>query len=65
MPIYEYQCEDCAHAFEKLIFGGDKDEIACPCCCSPHVKRVLSATSIMGASAGGNACSPNPSRGFS
>lgn len=65
MPIYEYQCNDCSHAFEKLIFNSDKDNITCPCCCSPQVKKVLSAASIMGTSDGGNACTPNTSSGFS
>jgi len=65
MPIYEYQCTDCANAFEKLIFSGDKEKITCPCCCSPNVKKVLSATNIMGGTTGGDACTPNPSSGFS
>ena len=65
MPIYEYQCNDCSHGFEKLIFSSDTDKITCPCCCSSQVKKVLSAASIMGSSDGGNACAPNPASGFS
>jgi putative FmdB family regulatory protein len=65
MPIYEYQCEACEHVFEKLVFQGDTDEITCPCCCSPIVKKVLSAASILNGSTGAGACSSNPSSGFS
>ena len=65
MPIYEYQCQDCEHIFEKLTFKGDKEAIDCPCCCGKKVKKVLSATSFMGGSNGPGSCSPKPSSGFS
>jgi len=65
MPIYEYQCEACENIFEKLTFKGDKEDIACPCCCSKKVKKVLSAASLMGGGTGLGSCSPNTSSGFS
>jgi putative FmdB family regulatory protein len=36
MPIYEYQCPDCGHVFEKLM-GSDKSE-KCPLCQADAVK---------------------------
>jgi len=65
MPIYEYQCESCENIFEKLTLAGDADDITCPCCCSKKVKKVLSATTIMGGSDSLGSCSPNTSSGFS
>ena len=32
MPIHEYQCKECSHSFEKLIFKGDDEQIYCSKC---------------------------------
>lgn len=40
MPLYEYACEKCEHAFESLVFGDEKVE--CPKCESTKVERLLS-----------------------
>lgn len=40
MPIYEYLCEDCGSAFEKLVRTGDA--VACPSCGQDHLKPQLS-----------------------
>lgn len=64
MPIYEYQCKSCDSTFEKLVFGSDSKDINCPCCCSPKIKKVMSATRFMGGSSDKNTCAPNTS-GFS
>jgi putative FmdB family regulatory protein len=40
MPLYEYECRDCASTFEALVFSGDT--VACPDCESAHVERLLS-----------------------
>jgi putative FmdB family regulatory protein len=42
MPIYEYQCEQCNHEFEKLVFNSS-EKISCPGCKSKKVKRMMSA----------------------
>ena len=41
MPLYEYQCEPCDHAFETLI-RGNGDMAHCPRCGSVDVARLLS-----------------------
>lgn len=64
MPIYEYCCEACGSTFEKLVFAGDKEEITCPCCKSPKVKKQVSCVSFMGSSSVGKCASSAPS-GFS
>jgi putative FmdB family regulatory protein len=65
MPIYEYTCEACGEAFEKLVRRGD--EIACPACGASDVTREFSAfafksgsrfTSSTKSSCAG--CSPGP-----
>jgi putative FmdB family regulatory protein len=40
MPLYEYRCERCDHAFEALVFDGEKVE--CPECSSRAVNKQLS-----------------------
>jgi putative FmdB family regulatory protein len=61
MPIYEYRCEDCETAFEKLV-RAFRDEVACPECGSGSVERLLSSfamtagSSATPGSGGGCAC---------
>jgi putative FmdB family regulatory protein len=48
MPIYEYQCENCHHCFEKLMFAGDDDrELKCPACGTPQVRKLVSCAGIV------------------
>lgn len=36
MPLYEYQCASCGHAFEKLTRSADRDkDCQCPECGKP------------------------------
>jgi putative FmdB family regulatory protein len=41
MPIYEYACPDCEHAFEKRVPIAEADQTACPACGSPQTRRLL------------------------
>jgi putative FmdB family regulatory protein len=41
MPIFEYRCDDCGTAFEKLV-RGSSPEVLCPSCGKEHVKKQLS-----------------------
>lgn len=47
MPIYEYTCDDCGHAFELLVRGGA--EPACPECDSAALTRQLSLPRVRSA----------------
>jgi putative FmdB family regulatory protein len=44
MPIYEYLCDDCGHAFELLVRGSV--EPACTECDSARVTRQLSLAKV-------------------
>jgi putative FmdB family regulatory protein len=44
MPIYEYVCRTCGHAFEQLIRTGDK--ATCPSCQNQDLERQLSMISV-------------------
>jgi putative FmdB family regulatory protein len=46
MPIYEYACEACGHAFELWQKVGEGPPAACAACGQPRVRRVISATSF-------------------
>ena len=51
MPIYEYQCKGCGHAFECLVFG--KEEPVCPSCDGKKVCRLMSSCGFISKGAGG------------
>ena len=42
MPIFEYTCEDCGTAFEKLVSRTSATEVNCPGCGHDHVKQEYS-----------------------
>lgn len=44
MPIYEYRCTACSHAFELLIRSGD--EPVCPECGSDAIERITSLPTV-------------------
>jgi putative FmdB family regulatory protein len=44
MPIYEYRCQECGHAFELLVLK--TTVVACPACRSEDLERLLSLPAI-------------------
>jgi putative FmdB family regulatory protein len=61
MPLYEYACQDCAHAFETLVYDGD--EVECPRCHSRRLDKQWSVParprSESGASLPMGGCDPS------
>lgn len=51
MPLYEYVCQKCQHAFEALVYGADEPE--CPECQSRTLERQLSVPGLPQVKAGG------------
>lgn len=49
MPIYEYACSDCGHAFETLVRSGTVPQ--CPHCQSTALDKRLSVFATTGGSA--------------
>jgi putative FmdB family regulatory protein len=47
MPMYEYKCASCGHAFERYSVGkvGQEDGGACPSCGKGRAKKVFSTFS--------------------
>jgi putative FmdB family regulatory protein len=43
MPIYEYQCQSCQHAFESLQKLSDAVLTECPECHKPALRKKISA----------------------
>lgn len=69
MPLYEYQCQQCEHTFEKLVWN--EDPIECPSCHSNRLERLLSlpakpvasiASVPMTCQSSGPPCGPSCSR---
>ncbi len=44
MPIYEYVCGGCGHAFELLVLKGTT--LACPQCASASLERQVSLPAV-------------------
>ncbi len=47
MPVYEFECEDCATRFEELTAVGT-ESLACPACGSRRTRRLFSRVSPAG-----------------
>jgi len=45
MPLYEYECDDCGHRFEKIQKFSDPLEHTCPKC-GGHVHKLMSSPAI-------------------
>lgn len=45
MPLYEYQCDACAHRFEKIQKFSDPTEDTCPKC-GGKVQKLISSPAI-------------------
>ena len=43
MPIYEYACKNCGHAFDALQKMSEDPLTDCPDCGEPELKKLLSA----------------------
>ena len=43
MPIYEYACRACGHAFETMQKASEPRLTVCPACGEPQLKKLLSA----------------------
>lgn len=59
VPIYEYQCQACGLAFERLVFS-TSPRVSCPSCGAEDVKRTPSTFGIGGSAKGtssGASCS--------
>lgn len=46
MPIYEYQCSDCGHAFDELQKMDADPLVECPKCAQPSLVKLVSAPSF-------------------
>jgi len=46
MPIYEFQCSECGHRFDRLQKLSDADPTDCPACGKPQLHRMVSAPSF-------------------
>jgi putative FmdB family regulatory protein len=52
MPIYEFECGQCGHRFDRLQKLSDTDPTVCPTCQQPALHRRVSAPSFRLAGSG-------------
>lgn len=45
MPMYEYECKQCGHTFEKLVFVSDSSKVRCPKCGGAQNEQLFSTFS--------------------
>ncbi len=43
MPLYEYRCDACGHAFEALQKMSDEPLVHCPACDETTLRKLVSA----------------------
>ncbi len=49
MPIYEYRCNQCGEAFEKMVRFSEADRVpACPNCESEDTRKAISTIASFG-----------------
>jgi putative FmdB family regulatory protein len=46
MPLYEYECEACAHRFERIQKFSDPPVDTCPTCGKGPVRKLFSSPAI-------------------
>ena len=46
MPLYEYECKDCGHRFERIQKFSDPLVTECPSCGKESVEQMLSAPAV-------------------
>ncbi len=64
MPLYEYRCNDCGEAFEKMVpFSEASKAPPCPVCQSQDTKKLISSFASKGASLSGGSISTSSSCG--
>jgi len=56
MPLFEYVCAGCGHAFEALVYGSEQPE--CPDCGGRRLEKQLSAFAAPSGEASGESPSP-------
>lgn len=57
MPLYEYLCRDCGHAFEQLVARWGTS-VCCPSCHSQAAEKQLSSFAMAGSAAGSAPAAP-------
>ncbi|MBN1826221.1 MAG: zinc ribbon domain-containing protein [Candidatus Eisenbacteria bacterium] len=61
MPIFEYQCDDCGHVFDALVWKDE--EVRCEKCDGARVHRRITGFSVSGGggrrSGGDGGCAPS------
>jgi putative FmdB family regulatory protein len=59
LPLYEFECQECAQSFEELCSVGSKRKPACPKCGSRRTQKIMSgfALRIPGKTAAGGSSS--------
>ena len=47
MPLYEYQCKECGHVFEREHAIGEKKKFKCPDCSCAKTQKIISQVGVI------------------
>jgi putative FmdB family regulatory protein len=59
MPLYEYQCPDCGHVFERLVLARSAEPPKCPECGRNRAEQTFSAFATASSKGSGTVCAPS------
>jgi putative FmdB family regulatory protein len=60
MPIYEYRCRECGHAFAELVRRADVPPPACPQCRAQDTEKLMSLIGGVHVGAARTSCPSGP-----
>jgi putative FmdB family regulatory protein len=61
MPLFGFTCEECEHDFEELVRSAAAvDEVICPDCGSPQVRKQMSRVARLKSVGSASSFSPAP-----
>jgi len=48
MPLYEFECKKCGHAFDRILTMKEMETVTltCPACGSDDIRKLISSGSI-------------------
>ena len=48
MPLYEFECKKCGHAFDRILTMKEMEtvKLTCPACGSDDIRKLISSGSI-------------------
>lgn len=53
MPLLDFRCRQCGRQFEELVYGNDREKLACPACGCKEIDQVYQGKCYTGKTSSG------------